>query len=62
MNDFDEFDDEFNKLKDVDRSETDRMIGLEKVMAKKKKKFNLLFANFFSLCSLCRRTIFNDND
>ena len=43
MNDFDEFDDEFNKLKDVDRSETDRMISLEKVMAKRgKKKFNLL--------------------
>jgi len=43
MNDFDEFDDEFNKLKDVDRSEKDRMIGLEKVMAKTgKKKFNLL--------------------
>jgi len=43
MNDFDEFDDEFNKLKDVDRSETDRMIGLEKVLAKRgKKKFNLL--------------------
>jgi len=43
MNDFDEFDSEFNKLKVVDRSETDRMIGLEKVMAKRdKKKFNLL--------------------
>jgi signal peptidase I len=43
MNDLDEFDDEFNKLKDVDRSETDRMISLEKVMARSsKKKFNLL--------------------
>ena len=43
MNDFDEFDGEFNKLKDVDRSETDRMIGLEKVMAKSgEKKFHLL--------------------
>lgn len=40
MNDFD---DEFNKLKDVNRSEIARMIGLEKVMAKSsKKKFNML--------------------
>ena len=43
MNDFDEFDGEFNELKDVDRLETDRMISLEKVMAKSgKKKFNML--------------------
>ena len=43
MNDFDEFDAEFNKLKDVDRSETARMIGLKKVMAKNsKKKLNML--------------------
>lgn len=43
MNDFDEFDGEFNELKDVDRLETDRMISLEKVIAKSgKKKFNML--------------------
>lgn len=43
MNDFDEFDGEFNELKDVDRLEIDRMICLEKVIAKSgKKKFNML--------------------
>ncbi|AMQ05656.1 signal peptidase I [Sporosarcina psychrophila] len=43
MNGFDEFDGEFNELKDVDRSETDRMISLEKVIAKSgEKKFNML--------------------
>ena len=40
MNDFDG---EFNKLKDVERSEDARMISLKKVMARsKKKKFKIL--------------------